>query len=143
MTGIAVMRQRLESAGSLPDLLDASYAAFEEMMSAIRAYQDRAGGSFTALAFAAAAAGDGRDAIAGAVSLPRPARPGHPAVPGTPDAGGTGGSLATALAALAGLLATRLAEAAQAAAAPEDRMACQEAAGQAREIRGLLAGSQP
>jgi hypothetical protein len=113
------------------------------MMSAVREYQDRAGGSFTALAFAAAAAGDGRDAIAGAASLPRPALAGQPAVPGAPDADGTGQSLAAALAGLAGLLAARLAEAAEAAAAPEDRTACQVAAWQAREIQRLLAGGQP
>jgi len=52
MSGIAMTRQRLQGAGSLLLLLDAAYAAFEEMMSAIRDYQDRAGGSFTALAFA-------------------------------------------------------------------------------------------
>jgi hypothetical protein len=141
MTGIAMTRQRLEGAGSLPVLLDAAYAAFEEVMSAIRDYQDRAGGSFTALAFAAAAAGDGRDAIAGAPSLPRPALADRLAGRETPAPDGTAAGLAAALAGLAGLLATRLAQAAGAAAAPDDRMACQVAAWQAREIHRLLAGS--
>lgn len=143
MTGFAMMRQRLEGAGSLPVLLDAAYAAFEEMMSAIRDYQDRAGGSFTALAFAAAAAGDGRDAIAGAPSLPRPALADRPAGRETPDLGGTAGGLASALAELAVLLTARLAQAAESAAAPGDRMACQVAAWQAREIHELLAGRLP
>jgi hypothetical protein len=143
MTGIAVAGQRLEGARSLPALLDAAYAAFEEMMAAIREYQDRAGGAFTALAFAAAAAGDGRDALAGAPSLPRPALADRPPVPETPDADGTGESLAAALAGLAGLLAARLARAAEAATAPEDRIASQVAAWQAGEIRRLLAGGRP
>jgi hypothetical protein len=143
MSGIAMTRQRLQGAGSLLLLLDAAYAAFEEMMSAIRDYQDRAGGSFTALAFAAAAAGDGRDAIAGAPSLPRPPLADRPAGREAPDPGSTAAGLAADLAGLAGLLATRLDQAAVAAAAPEDRMACQVAAWQAREIHGLLAGKTP
>jgi hypothetical protein len=142
MTGIAVTRGRLEAARSLPVLLDAAYAAFEEIMSAIRDHQDRAGGWFTELAFAAAAAGDGRDAIAGAPSLPRPAHADCPAGSETPDLSGTAGDLATALTDLAGLLATRLAQAAESAAVADDRMACHVAAWQAREISGLLSGRQ-
>ena len=72
-----------------------------------------------------------------------PALADRPAAPEPPDLGGTAGDPAAAVADLAGLLATRLAQAAETAAAPDDRMACQVAAWQAREIHRLLAGSTP
>jgi hypothetical protein len=70
MSSIAATRRQVEGAGSLAVLLGAAYAAFEEVLSAIHADEDRVGGSFAGFAFAAAAAADGRDAVAGAPSLP-------------------------------------------------------------------------
>jgi hypothetical protein len=113
------------------------------VLSAIHADEDRVGGSFAGFAFAAAAAADGRDAVAGAPSLPRPSLPESVDDFGPPDPCYATGELAAVLAGLAGLLAARLGEAAETAADPEDRVACQIAALQAREVHLLLGGNEP
>jgi hypothetical protein len=143
MTDIAVVRRRVEDAGSLAAVLDAAYDAFEATMAAIRGHEDRVGSSFAAIAFAAAAAADGRDTVASAPSLPRP--PIRDADAGAEAAGAAPeiGELGAALADLAGVVGVRLTEAAAAAASAEDRAACQMAALQAEEIRALLAWDEP
>src|SRR5215469_6739122 len=65
-------QERVELAGSLPDVLSAAHDAFESMLAMIRVYQDTGGPFYGALVMAAAAAADGRDAIGMAPSLPRP-----------------------------------------------------------------------
>jgi hypothetical protein len=66
-------RQHLQEADGLAAVLDAAYGAFEGMLSVIYPVQDPASGLFAAFVMAAAAAADGRNALALAPSLP-----GHP-----------------------------------------------------------------
>jgi hypothetical protein len=143
MTDIAVVRRRVEDAGSLAAVLDAAYDAFEETMAAIRGYEDRAGSSFAAIAFAAAAAADGRDAVASAPSLPRPPLRDTKAGTGPADVAPEIEELGAALAALARMLGARLAEVSVVAPLAEDRAACRTAARQAREICRLLSWGGP
>jgi hypothetical protein len=142
MSSIAAARQQIEGAESLAVLLDAAYAAFEEVMSAIYADEDRVGESFAGFAFASAAAAEGRDAVAGAPSLPRPPVPERADAFGLSDPYYAREELAGVLAGLAGLLAARLGEAAGTAADPKDRVACQIAALQAQEVHVLLGGNE-
>jgi hypothetical protein len=141
VTGIARVRQDVEHAGTTAELLDAAYQAFELTMAAIRSCEDSGAAAIAALAFAAAAAGEGRDAIAAAPALPS-ARP--VAADGVlpADAGEDVASVVAALAGLAGLLAGRLRRAAG-TAAPGDRAACAAAARHADRIRVLLSGGEP
>jgi hypothetical protein len=143
MSSIAAARRQVESAGSLAVLMNAAYAAFEEVMSAIYADEDRVGESFAGFAFAAAAAADGRDAVARAPSLLRPRLVESLGDLGAPDPSYGTGELAAVLAGLAGLLAARLEKAAETAEGTEDRVACQIAALQAREVHLLLGGNEP
>jgi len=138
MICITTATRRLASAASLPVLLDAAYGAFEEILSAICGYEDSGGEFFAALAFAAATAADGRDAVAFAPSLPaRLTAPGESACCCHSPADFTG------LAALSATLATRLAQAAGASDNAGDRAACQDAARLARQLHVLLAGNGP
>jgi hypothetical protein len=130
---------RLGEAGDLVSILGAAYDAFEETMSAIWSHEETTGNLSAALVFAAAAAADGRDAIATAPSLPRtkyigvqPPRPDQR----TPE-------LTTALAALSAVLAARLTQAAESATEYQDRGACQIGARQALQIHSLLTGNEP
>ena len=100
MSSIAAARRQVETAGSFEVLLDAAYAAFAEVMSAIYSDEDRAGESFAGLAFAAAAAAEGRDAVAGAPSLPRPPLVKSPGDVGAPDPPYETGELAAVVAGL-------------------------------------------
>jgi hypothetical protein len=143
MSSIAAASRQVESAGSLAALLDAAYAAFAEVMSAIYSDEDRAGESFAGFAFAAAAAAEGRDAVAGTPSLSRPPLVKSPGDLRAPDPPYKTGELAAVVAGLAGLLAVRLEEAAETAEDPEDRVGCQVAALQAWEVHVLLGGNEP
>jgi hypothetical protein len=67
MTLIPRTQQRLRHAAGLPAILAAGYDAFEDMLLAVRAHEDPAGGLFAAFMMAAAAAADGRDALGFAV----------------------------------------------------------------------------
>jgi len=142
MTDVMAARRQLEEAAGLELVLDAAYAGFEAIMSSIWDHEERAGDSFAAFDFAAAAAADGRDAVAAAPSLSAAPHAGHRADPGAQDPKYAAGELEAALAGLAGLLANRLGQAAEAAARPGDRAACEVAARHAAEIRGLLAGDR-
>jgi len=129
--------QRLQEADGLAAVLDAAYAAFEGMVSVIHPVQDPASGLFTAFVMAAAAAADGRNALALAPSLP-----GHPllTVPAEqqPWSGESPERVAKAVAGLSSLVAERLAPAAASAPDASDREACRHAARSARDICGLL-----
>ena len=74
MTRITAAQHRVQQASGLAAVLDAAYEAFEAMLSAIDPVQDPASGLFAAFVMAAAAAANGRNAVALAPSLP-----GHPA----------------------------------------------------------------
>ena len=62
-------------AEDLPALLVAAYGAFECALQALRAAEDHAGPLLPAFVLAAAAAADGRDAVAAARSFPGPGTP--------------------------------------------------------------------
>jgi hypothetical protein len=142
----ADVTRRLKNARSLDALLDAAYAAFEQMLAMIERREDSGEDFYAALAFAAAAAADGRDAILTAPSLP-PAQPGiQPqagrSAPGDRSASAVGtGNIASDVATLSDALAAGLAHAAETAAVPEDRAACRIGAQCAREIQDLLTGT--
>jgi hypothetical protein len=62
-------------AEDLPALLAAAYGAFECALQALRGAEDHAGPLLPAFVLAAAAAADGRDAVAAAGSFPGPGSP--------------------------------------------------------------------
>ena len=130
-------RQRMEEADGLAAVLDAAYAAFEGMLSVIHPAQVPASGLFAALVMAAAAAADGRDALALAPSLPR-----HPllAAPAEqqPWPGGPPERVAELVAGLSHVVAERLTQTAASAPDTVDRDACRHATQSAQDICGLL-----
>ena len=74
----ADLTARLAEAAGVPVLLVVAYDAFEHMLRALREIENRAGVLLPAIVLAAAAAGDGRDAVAQAPwlpSLPEPPEP--------------------------------------------------------------------
>jgi hypothetical protein len=74
----ADLTDRLAEEAGVPALLAVAYDAFEHMMRALREIENRAGVLLPAIVMAAAAAGDGRDAVARAPwlpSLPEPPEP--------------------------------------------------------------------
>jgi hypothetical protein len=74
----ADLRDRLAEEAGVPALLAVAYDAFEHMLRALRGIENRAGVLLPAIVLAAAAAGDGRDAVARAPwlpSLPEPPEP--------------------------------------------------------------------
>ena len=132
---IVASGERLEGAGSVAEVLDAAYDAFEEVMAAIDGSAEPGGGLFTAYVMAAGRAADGRDAIAAAPSLPAARRPvSGECRGGKPDS--------AQLACLSRVIASRLAEYASLAAQAGDRTACRDGAHCAREVYALLAGSR-
>lgn len=143
MTCITTIGNQLRETRSLAAVLDTAYDGFEKIMSAIRRHQDSDTGMFAALVFAAAAAADGRDAVAVAPSLPPGQPSGQPAAGEKPGSGGSAAEIADALAGLSMLIAARLEQAARSAADPGDRAACRDGAHYAREIGALLAGNGP
>ena len=142
MDRIATARARIEQAGDLAGVLDAAYDAFEDMLAVIRHHQERDMGAFAAFVLAAAAAGNGRDWIAAAPSLPPAAA--------SVEAGRTDDLLAqlsveqvaVALAGISQALATRLTASAAGPAGAGDRDSCAQAARHATRIRSLLAGAR-
>ena len=143
MNRITASRARLDHAAGLPALLDAAYDAFEAILAVLRHHEERAGNAFPAFVLAAGAAASGRDWIAGAPSLPPAATPPQPAAAG--DDLLTGHDwvhVAIEIAGISQALAGRLAAAGAEARDPEDRAACEQAAGYAARIRALLAGAR-
>jgi hypothetical protein len=141
VTGISSVQARVEKAESLAAVLDAAYDAFQEMLSAIRSYEDSGEPFFAALVMAAAAAADGRDAVAAAPSLPRTA-PGSRQTATPPGRTGVA-DLAAALAALNRSVSLRLLHAAASAETHADRVACRNGAACADEAHWLVAGNGP
>jgi hypothetical protein len=140
MPEIETTQARLEAASDLPGLLAAAWDAFGLLLAACQDGGDRSAELFAAFAFAAAAASEGRLALAGAPSLP--AEPGQTASSVTssePDLD----KLADALAGLADKLGERLLSAARESADPGDRHACEHAAGQAAQVYEILAPDRP
>jgi hypothetical protein len=142
MDRFAAVRARLEQASDLPGVLDAAYGAFEGMLAVIWGQADGAGGGFAAFVMSAGPAANGRDAVAGAPSLPQAVPGGVRFAAGEPAAGVSEQEAAAALAGLSALLASRLADAAAWAADAADRAACADAAWHAGAIWSLLAGAR-
>jgi hypothetical protein len=137
MTRIDASRLSVQQATDLPTLLDASYAAFEAMLSVIHPAQDPASDLFTAFVMAAASAANGRNTLALAPSLPR--HPLHTApAQEQPSPGEQPERVAEMVAGLSHLLAGRLAQTAATAPDTADQDACHHAARSARNICGLL-----
>lgn len=143
MTRIISAGDRLQQAGDLAAVLDAAYEAFDAMRLAFRAAEDPATGLFAPLVMAAAAAADGRDAVAFAPSLLPRRRRGVPVAGEEPGRGPGAEGIAGAAATLSQLLAGCLVRAAGSAADPGDRAACDQAAICARRICKLLGWAWP
>ena len=137
MHDVEAIVARLRDARSLPELLAASFDAFEAIRVLARGSEDIAPSLFAAFMTAADAAVDGRQAITIAPSL-SPA-PGGTLATSPPAAGADIDTITVALAALGALLDERLAHAADRALISGDRAACQEAAEAGRRIHQLMA----
>ncbi len=131
------------SRAAIPAVLSGTYEAFEGMLSVIRAHESRAEGMFAAFVMSAASAANGRDAVAGAPSLPRTG--GGIQAPAERDlaAAASVKEIARDLAGLGRVLTGRLAAAASSAPHPADRAACAAAARHAGNISALLSGAGP
>ena len=138
MHDVEVIVARLRDARSLPELLAASFDAFETIRVLARGSEDIMPSLFAAFMTAADAAVDGRQAITLAPSL-TPAS-GVTPVTTLPAAGADIDTITAALAALGELLDERLAHAADRALLSGDRTACQEAAEAGHRIHQLMAG---
>ena len=77
----ADLTDRLAEAADVPVLLAVAYDVFEHMLRALRGAEDQAGDLLPAFVLAAAAAGDGRDAVARAPWLPSLPEPPEPPMP--------------------------------------------------------------
>ncbi len=77
----ADLTDRLAEAADVPVLLAVAYDVFEHMLRALRGAEDQAGNLLPAFVLAAAAAGDGRDAVARAPWLPSLPEPPEPPMP--------------------------------------------------------------
>ena len=141
MTSINWETQRIGAAADLPEVLESAWCAFDCMLAEAEAHEDPATPLFPAFVLAATAAANGRDAVLRAPSLPWPPRD---TGPGGGQAGGPGEpaeAAARALASLCQALTCRLEAAGRSAARAGDRDACRYAAGRARTIFDLLAGT--
>lgn len=150
MTHPSSIRQRIEDAGNLPEVLDAAYEAFETMLSVIDGYNDGGGPFYAGLMMAVAAAADGRDALLDAPSLPLPFRDNVRAAALRGDAGSSGvvaraagdpTDAAATAAALSASVASGLRRAAAKASTAADRAACLDAARYADEVLVLSGGN--
>ena len=138
MHDVEVIVARLRDARSLPELLAASFDAFEAIRVVARGSEDLVPWLFAAFMMAADAAVDGTQAItiAPSLSLAPTATP----IVAPPAAGANIDTIAAAPAVLGALLDERLADAADRALLPGDRTACREAAEAGRRIHQLMAG---
>jgi hypothetical protein len=134
---VEVIVARLRDARSLPELLAASFDAFETIRVVARRSEDIVPSLFAAFMTAADAAVDGRQAITLAPSLSQAS--GVMSVTTPPAAGADIDTITAALAALGELLDERLAHVADHALLSSDRTACQEAAEAGRRIHQLMA----
>ncbi len=142
MDRIDTARARIEQASDLAGVLDAAYAAFEDILAVIRRHQERDMGAFAAFVLAAAAAGNGRDWIAAAPSLPPAADTSKAAGTDNLLAQLTVEQVAIALAGISQELAGHLTASAAGSVNAGDRDSCAQAARHATRIYFLLAGAR-
>jgi hypothetical protein len=139
VTPFTAIRHRLQEDDGLPALLDAAYAAFELLLTAIEEHENPATGMFAQFVFAATQAANGRDAILFAPSLPI-----HPFRPADTTVDRQGGGLdAQDIVALSKVLCHVLVHAASMVPGRGDREACHEAGRCAAAIHRLLTGAAP
>jgi hypothetical protein len=136
----AEIEARLRQAPDLPEILAASFDAFEVVRLLARRSQDRVAGLFAAFMCTADAAVDGREAVTIAPSLPAPgpAASVAAALAREPVASADLDAVIETLAALGALLEDRLTRAAATAGDPEDCTSCQDGAAAARRICRLM-----
>ena len=127
---------RVQSAGSLPDLLGGAFDAFEVIRILARNGEEQAPHLLATFMTAADAAVDGREAVTIAPSLP--AGPSRMATVTVSPSSAEPREVADALAGLATVLDEALTRAAADAALAADQAACQEAAYAARTISQLM-----
>ncbi|HET9895163.1 MAG TPA: hypothetical protein VFQ44_09530 [Streptosporangiaceae bacterium] len=138
MTDLGRVRAALQSADGVGGVLDASWDAFDLLVTECQRDHDQPPGYLAWYAFAAVAAAQGRTVVSGAPSLPVTRRMPLPArTPGLPSASP---EMAGTLAGLAGLLDERLTDAAGLAGDDRDQAACAHAALQAAVVCKLLSG---
>ncbi len=138
MRQIELTERQLREADSVVDVLAAGRDVFELVGVLAASSAEKAADLYPAFMFARGAAVEGRNAIVLAPSMPA----GGPASFGSPELStGDVDEVADALARLASVLSARLREAALLAADDGDRIACEDAAGEADRIGELLAGS--
>jgi hypothetical protein len=140
MASMSGVQERLASASSVPELLDAAFEAFEDVLTVVRQHDDPGGGLFIPMVMAAASAADGRDAICRAPSLP-PRSP-HAGTGERADRASAAQAAAAWVAGVCDILVERLAGAASSAAEAGDRGACADAVWSAREVRALMGGGR-
>ncbi len=153
MTNPSTVRQRVEEAGNLAEVLDAAYEAFETVLSVIDGYHDGGGPFFAGLLMASAAAADGRNALLEAPSLPltsqadlsvaEPESGARSSAGVAAQAAGDPVAAAATVAALSASAASGLRRAAAWAVAAADRAACLDAARYADEVLVLTRGNGP
>lgn len=131
------IQARIQSASTLPEKLAACFDAFEIIQRAASACVDEVPELFAAFLTTAGAAVNGREAITSAPSLP----PGPADIQrSTLAADASLEETMSTLASLGQLLADHLSQAAAGATLAADRMACEEGAEAARQVRHLMAG---
>ena len=131
---------RLTCGETVPQILAASFEAFEFIRLLARQCEDRDPRLFAAFMTSAAAAADGLDALTSSDSLPGPGESGATVNANTPLITDDDlGSVADTLTALAAALARQLTRAVAIALADGDRHACQVARRAADEIHYLMA----
>lgn len=140
MQDTRAIEERLRAAASLPDLLAASFDAFEAVRRIARDYEDQVPGALLAAFMTTAdAAVDGREAVTAASSLAPRGRT-HAVTGASPAGSQSPEEAAGALARLGALLRDQLTRAAPDAAIPADQAACADAARAAERIGQLMAG---
>jgi hypothetical protein len=132
----ADVKARLRQASDLPEILAASFDAFEVIRLLARRSEDRAVGLFAAFMCTADAAVDGREAVTIAPSLP--VLDASTVAPGEPTASADLDLVIERLATLGALLDERLTRAGVTAADLGDCAACQGGAAAARRICWLM-----
>jgi hypothetical protein len=142
MAGFDGVADRIAAAVNLPEVLGEACEAFEAMLIVIRQNDRPDGHFFVPMVMAGASAGNGRDHVLFAPSLPlRRPHAGAAGVDSQPPMSAR--EAADWLAGVCQVLAARLAEKAASAELPRDREACLGAAECAREVLALFVGSGP
>lgn len=139
MTDLDRVRVALQDADGLGGVLDASWDAFDVLVSECQYHHDQPPGMLASYAFAGVAAAEGRTIVSAAPSLP--ATRGVPVLGCGLESWAGSAETAGALPGLAELLHRRLAEAVRFAGDARDQAACAHAALQATLVRTLLTGS--